>query len=159
MCSVKYGAWYFIVFQKVVVIEDWFKPTSPEPVTSNSGQCCLLSQGTFLAYLLPIPVFSYPTRLYFINRSAVLGMIWCLISTVYIIKSLTHCENLVAGSCDTGWDSMCLMSLAFVSINLKAAAWPWLCLPNQPACQVLEDIKESKCFLKIEVLFLVRLSH
>lgn len=153
MCSVK----LCMIFQKVVDIEDWFKPSLLEPVTLNSGLCCLLSQGTFLACLLPIPDFSYPTRLYFINRLAVLGMIWSPISTVYVMESLTHCGNSVAASCDT--ECMCLMSLAFVCINLKAAAWPWLCLPNLPACQVLENIRESTCCLKIEAFFLVRLSH
>lgn len=153
MCSVK----LCMIFQKVVDTEDWFKPNLLEPVTSNSALCCLLSQGTFLACLLPIPDFSDPTRLYFINRLAVLGMIWSLISTVYVIESLTHCGNSVAGSCDT--ECMCLMSLTFVSINLNAAAWPWLSLPNLPACQVLEDIKELMCFLKIEDFFFGEASH
>lgn len=119
-----------------------------------------LSHGTSLAFLLPILDFSYPKRLYFINRLAVLGVIWSLISTVYVNESLTHCGNSVACSCDT--ECMCLVSLAFMSINLKAAAWSRVRLPNLPACQVLEDIKESTCFLKIEAFFfffLVRLSH
>lgn len=42
------------------------------------------------------------------------------------------------------------MSLAFVSRNLKAAAWPFLYLKNLPVCQDLEGIKELTCFLKIE---------
>lgn len=103
---------------------------------------------TYLGYLLPILDFSYTRRLYFINRLAMLGIVWSLISTIYVNKSLTHCENSVAGSCDT--ECMCLMSLAFVSINLKVSAWSFLCLKNLPVCQVLEDIKGLKCFLKIE---------
>lgn len=155
-CSVKLG-----IFQKVVDNENWFKPTLLEPETSNLGFVLSFKPRTFLDYLLPIPDFSYTTKLYFINRLAVLGMVWSLISTIYVIKSLTHCENSVAGSCDT--ECMCLMSLAFVSINLKAAAWPFLCLKNLPVCQVLEGIKEWKCFLKTEtcvcVFVCVWLSH